>query len=115
MAPAPHLVQALQDARAFATDRADDHAGWKAVEAQTQRVLERLDVEDVDPAYTDLGETEGPIGTGLDPDAADLAAASLTALMEQPHEEQVELALSALTDLEDSLKNAPGPGSHPGR
>lgn len=115
MAPAPHLVQALSDAQAFAADQEDGQAGWKAVAAQTQRVLERLGVEDVDPAYADLGDTEGPVGTGLDPDAADLAASSLTALMEQPHQEQLELALSALTDLEDSLADAPGPGSHPGR
>jgi hypothetical protein len=114
MAPAPHLVQALQDARELAVGR-DDHPGWKAVAAQTERVLGRLDVEDVDPAYADLGDTEGPIGTTLDPDVADLATASLTALMEQPHTEQLELALSALTDLEDALADAPGPGAHPGR
>lgn len=114
MAPAPHLVQALQDARELALDR-DDEPGWTAVAAQTGRVLERLDVEDVDPAYADLGDTEGPVGTTLDPDIADRAAASLTALTEQPHAEQVELALTALTDLEDALGDAPGPGSHPGR
>lgn len=114
MAPAPHLVQALRDAREIALER-DDHPGWTAVAAQSGRVLERLDVEDVDPAYADLGDTEGPVGTTLDPDTADLAVASLTALVEQPHGEQVELAVSALTDLEDSLPDAPGPGSHPGR
>jgi hypothetical protein len=57
----------------------------------------------------------GPSAPPVDPDAADLAAASLTALVAQPHTEQLELALSALTDLEDALTNAPGPGSHPGR
>lgn len=114
MTPAPHLTQALDEARELARDR-DDHPGWTAIEAQAGRVLERLDVEDVDPAYADLGDTEGPVGTSLDPDAADRAVASLTALLEEPHVEQLELALAALTDLEDSLPNAPGPGSHPGR
>ncbi len=114
MAPAPHLIQALQDARDLAADR-DDHPGWTAIAAQSERVLDRLDVEDVDPAYAELGDTEGPVGTTVDPDAADLAVASLTALVEQPHAEQVELAMAALTDLEDALPGAPGPGSHPGR
>ena len=114
MAPAPHLVQALNDAHAEASQRSDDPA-WTAIAAQTRRVLERLDVEDVDPAYADLGDTEGPMGTTLDPDATDRAVASLTAMLEQPHIEQVELAIGALTDLEDALAQAPGPGSHPGR
>lgn len=114
MAPAPHLAQALEDARELARGR-DDHPGFRAVEAQAGRVLERLDVEDVDPAYADHADAEGPVGTSLDPDAVDRAVASLTALVEEPDAEQLELALTALTDLEDALPDAPGPGSHPGR
>lgn len=113
MAPAPHLVQALQDAHRLGAEQ--DEAAFKAIEAQTQRVLERLGDEDVDPAYTDLAESEGPLGHTLDPDAVDFAVASLTALEEQPDVEQAELALRALTDLEDALPGTPGPGSHPGR
>lgn len=106
MADAPHLVQALTDAQELAGSR-DDHPGWRALEAQTARVLDRLDVDDVDPAYVDASEAEGPIGGDLDPDAADRAVASLTALQDQPHTEQLELAQVAMTDLEDALSHIP--------
>jgi hypothetical protein len=99
VAPAPHLVQALQDGRALAEQR-DDLAGWKALYGSTTRILERLDTEDVDPAYTEMAETDGTLGPDLDPDVVDRAVGSLTALEEVPDTEQLELALQALEELE---------------
>lgn len=114
MAPAPHLVQALQQARDLAAGR-EDPPGWRALEARSRRVLARLEEPVADPGYVDAGEAEGPVGETVDPDAADRAVASLTALQDEPDETQLELALTALTDLEDALAEAPGPGGHPGR
>lgn len=99
MAPAPHLVQALADARELAQGR-DDLPGWRALEGSTGRILERLDGDEVDPAYTDVVETDGTLGPDLDPDTVDLVVASITALQETPDEEQLELTLRALADLE---------------
>ena len=99
MAPAPHLVQALEDGRAMAEQR-DDLTGWKALHGSTTRILERLDHEGRDPAYTDVAETDGTLGPDLDPDVVDRVVGSLTALEEIPDREQLELALHALEELE---------------
>ncbi len=99
MAPAPHLVQALEDGRALAQER-DDLPGWRALEGSTGRILDELDGDEVDPAYSDLAETEGTLGPDLDADVVDRVVASITALQETPDEEQLELALQALSELE---------------
>ena len=99
MAPAPHLAQALDDAHELARGR-DDLPGWRTLEGSTERVLAQLDGDEVDPAYTDRVESDGTLGPDLDPDVVDLVVASITALQETPDEEQLEIALRALTDLE---------------
>jgi hypothetical protein len=102
MAPAPHLTEALRDARDFAA-RFDDEPGWLALEAQAERVLDRLGIDEADPGYADVYEAEGIAGPELDPDVVDRAVASLTAVQEQPHEEQLAIAQRAMTDLEHAL------------
>ena len=99
MAPAPHLVQALHDGRAMA-EQHDGLAGWKALHGATSRILARLDDGDVDPAYTEMAETDGTLGPDLDPDVVDRVVGSLTALEEVPGKEQLELAMQALEELE---------------
>ena len=100
-APAPHLTEALRDARDLAA--AQDGPGWTALEAQTARVLERLGVDEADPGYADEVESAGLLGGTLDADVVDRAVASLTALEEQPHQEQLAIAQRAMTDLEHAL------------
>jgi hypothetical protein len=102
MAPAPHLTEALRDARELAS-RFDDHPDWRALEAQAERVLDRLGIDEADPGYADEFESEGLTGGEVDVDVVDRAVASLTAVQEQPHEEQLEIAQRAMTDLEHAL------------
>ena len=99
VAPAPHLIQALQDGRAMAEQR-DDLAGWRALHGSTNRILEHLDTGDVDPAHAEVAETDGTLGPDLDPDVVDRVVGSLTALEEVPDLEQLELAMHALEELE---------------
>lgn len=102
MAPAPHLTQALRDTRDLA-GQFDDDPDWLALEAQAGRVLDRLGVDEADPGYADVYEAEGVAGPELDPDVVDRAVASLTAVQEEPHVEQVRIAQGAMTDLEHAL------------
>lgn len=85
-------------------EQRNDLAGWQALHGSTSRILEQLDNEDADPAYTDLAETEGSLGTDLDPDTVDRVVASLTALEEAPDEEQLELAMQGLEELEQLVR-----------
>jgi hypothetical protein len=100
------LVQRLLDARQLGVGR-DDESGWRELCGRIARILDAAGIDPEDglrEPVSDPADAQPENAAMADPDTVDHAAASLSALLDRPDEDQLELANRAIRDLEAAVR-----------